>query len=283
MADANAQKENERVANEHRLSLAKFEKQGKSMATMAQASETERKIMALQAEAQRAAELKAEVEMAQQRLDATRRTPTADFRGMTPTPAGDHNEDEQRSTAFQLFTGAAPKKAAGAHPRRGSVEEEESFGFGDENDLQEAGVTPERAEERSKRFFEGSESLAGFGIPRATPSKRGYKKGVTASQSPQDLAAKANRTLEERRKKEKYGGATFGANGVVIPFNSKAPQKKAKRKPKAKKIAPPPALNQFTLAKLAAVTQADEAAGQRISGLDRNTVQRLMDPSGFAF
>ena len=52
------------------------------MATMAQASETERKIMALQAEAQRAAELKAEVEMAQQRLDATRRTPTADFRGM---------------------------------------------------------------------------------------------------------------------------------------------------------------------------------------------------------
>ena len=83
------------------------------------------------------------------------------FYAQTPTPIGDHNEDEQRSTAFQLFTGAAPKKAAGAHPRRGSVEEEESFGFGDENDLQEAGVTPERAEERSKRFFEGSESLAG--------------------------------------------------------------------------------------------------------------------------
>jgi len=80
-ADANAGKESERVANEHQAVLAKFAKQGKSMATMAQGSETERKIMALQAESRRANELKAEVEAAQRQLDATRRTPTASFRG----------------------------------------------------------------------------------------------------------------------------------------------------------------------------------------------------------
>jgi len=80
----------------------------------------------------------------------------------TPTPTGGLDEKETRSSAFQLFTGAAPKNS-NAHPRRGSIDnvEEETFGFGDENDLVGAGVTPERAEERSRRFFEGSENLAG--------------------------------------------------------------------------------------------------------------------------